>query len=393
MKILAIRETNPFADSTASNNRFLTLAEGLVSNGCQIDLLICSGFYHKSENNLFDRSGTFNKIYYKYLLPVNFSNFLTRQFFYRIFPNVYLVIKIREFLKGNRYDFVWLTFGKTQIKIGISLFKYEFGAKYFHEQSEYSWIGLSGKEKLHKKYLNEFLPHIDVLSIMTSALLNYYKDFVGKQTKVIHLPMTVDFSRFQTSIADNQLKKPYIAYCGSVSNAKDGVDILIKAFIRIMDRFPRLHLYIAGPFIPEQDYIKQRLLIKEATAENRVTYLGHLTREEMPAFLSNASVLTLARPESKQAEGGFPTKLGEYLATGKPVCVTCVGEISNYLKDNVSAFIAKPGSVESFADALHRALACKDACIVGASGMRVAFEHFNKDIQARILYKFLLQNK
>ena len=50
----------------------------------------------------------------------------------------------------------------------------------------------------------------------------------------------------------------------------------------------------------------------------------------------------MARPDSRQARGGFPTKLGEYLATGKPVCVTKVGEITVYLEDNVSAFLAEP---------------------------------------------------
>ena len=49
-------------------------------------------------------------------------------------------------------------------------------------------------------------------------------------------------------------------------------------------------------------------------------------------------MLVLARPDNIQAKGGFPTKLGEYLATGNPVVVTKVGEIPNYLIDGVNAF-------------------------------------------------------
>lgn len=393
MNILVIRETNPFYTSNATNNRFLSLAEGLVENGCDIELLICNGYYHKSEKIMFNDSGTYNRIKYKYLLPVNYSNIITRQFYYRIFPNRYLEIKISKQLKTNKYDFIWLDFGPKVIQISSKIFETEISSKYFHDRNEFSWIGFSGYKKLHDKYLKEFLPKIDVLSIMTVALSNYYKNIISNKTRMLHLPMTVDLMRFQKTIADNKINNPYIAYCGSMSNSKDGVDILVKSFLKIIDRFPDLHLYIAGQFIPKRDYLIQCKIIKEANSEKRITYLGNLTKEEIPTFLSNATVLAMARPESKQAEGGFPTKLGEYLATGKPVCVTNVGEIGNYLKDNESAFIAKPGSVASFADALVRALTSSEAHRIGVAGRNVANRYFNKDIQATTLYKYLLNNK
>jgi glycosyltransferase involved in cell wall biosynthesis len=398
LNILVIRETSPFFtssatfDTSASNNRFLSLAEGLVENGCNIDLLICNGFYHKSERLRFGESGSFNKINYKYLLPLDCSNVFVRRFFNNLTPIIYYKQIIIKYLKKKKYDFIWLTFGKKQIKIGLNLFNYKLGIKYFHERSEFSWIGLSSK-RLHEKYLREFLPRIDILAIMTNTLLNYYKDFIGENTKMIHVPMTVDFSRFKNTINNNKLKKPYIAYCGTMNNKKDGVDILIQAFIKIMKTFPNLYLYLAGPLVPLNDYLQQKKIIKENNAEDRIIYLGNLDREEITAFLLNAKVLALARPQSKQAEGGFPTKLGEYLATGNPVCVTDVGEIKHYLVDNKSAYFAIPNSIESFADALIRALTSKNAKNVGEEGKNIALKYFNKDIQAKKLYKLLIENK
>jgi len=63
-----------------------------------------------------------------------------------------------------------------------------------------------------------------------------------------------------------------------------------------------------------------------------------------------AKILALARPKSKVADAGFPSKLTEYLSTGNPVVVTRVGEIPYYLKDNVHAFLTEPDSVNSFAE-------------------------------------------
>jgi glycosyltransferase involved in cell wall biosynthesis len=103
--------------------------------------------------------------------------------------------------------------------------------------------------------------------------------------------------------------------------------------------------------------------------------------------------LALARPNSQQSEGGFPTKLGEYLASGRPVCVTDIGEISDYLVNDKSAFFAEPGSFISFSQAITKALSAADIEKVGKEGQKIAFQIFNKDIQSKRLYDFLVSNK
>src|SRR5690606_36887494 len=187
------------------------------------------------------------------------------------------------------------------IKIGLSLFRFlkKNYIVYFHEKSEYSWIGLNGKEQLHRQYLNEFLPRINLMSVMTKTLGEYYIMYLNPQVKIIHLPMTVDLARFENLKTDNTISKPYIAYCGTMNDQKAGVDVLIQSFIKIKDEFPELQLYLAGPLKPEKDYAYQKEIIMNANAENRITYLGMLSVEEIPVFLSNAKVLALARPESK----------------------------------------------------------------------------------------------
>lgn len=116
------------------------------------------------------------------------------------------------------------------------------------------------------------------------------------------------------------------------------------------------------------------------------------SRDAIPSIIGNADLLALPRPDSKQAQGGFPTKLGEYLATGKPVCATKLGELPDYLKNNESIFFAQPGSVKSFADAMRWALSdTENASRVGLNGKKVAQKEFNKDIQAKKLHQFLLE--
>jgi len=157
MKILAIRETNPFIQSNASSNRFLSLITGLVSNGNEVDLFFTYSYLNKREKKQFKPKGIFTNINYEYLLPFAFSIRLIRSIFNRLIPQKIYAKKIKKKIANNKYDYIWIGFSPNLIKLGLYLFKYELSVKYFHEQSEYSWIGLDGS-KLHNLYLNKFLP-------------------------------------------------------------------------------------------------------------------------------------------------------------------------------------------------------------------------------------------
>ena len=73
-----------------------------------------------------------------------------------------------------------------------------------------------------------------------------------------------------------------------------------------------------------QEATRQKIeaLIQKLHIKGRVIVTGSVKRDAVPALLCNSDILALARPANKQAEGGFPTKLGEYLATGNTVVVT-----------------------------------------------------------------------
>jgi glycosyltransferase involved in cell wall biosynthesis len=201
--------------------------------------------------------------------------------------------------------------------------------------------------------------------------------------------MTVDLERFEQPQKNlKEFTSPYIAFVGVMNDAKDGVSILIKAFNTLKSKYPNHKVYLVGAW--NYDTPVHLQLIKDYTLENSVFWMKEYSRNEIPNIICNADLLVLPRPDSKQAQGGFPTKLGEYLASGVPVCATTVGEIPDYLVDNESVFFAEPGSVESFAEAMDRALNDPDSAKrVGENGRKVAVKEFNKDVQAKKLYEFL----
>lgn len=400
MYIKIVINFNPFYQSSASANRWLTLIEGVVNLGVKVHMLICGGFTSSLEKTKFGIKGEHNNVSYEYILPTLVQGYWKVRFHNYVGHFIRNGQVINELLKRLKHDegLVWTDDSILSFKFAPIFKRQNHQAKLFIEMSEFldihninkgnflqRWQGDIKKQLFETKAIYAY----SGMALMTNTLMSHYRAFPQPQPKFLHLPMTVDLDRFQSSNEPlPEFVSPYIAFVGVMNNAKDGVDILIRAFNKIKNHFPSYKVYLVGAW--NYDTLIHLQLIKEFALEERVFWMKEYDRKHIPNINCNADLLVLPRPDSKQAQGGFPTKLGEYLATGNPVCATRVGEIPDYLVDNESVFFAEPGSVESFAEAMERALGdIVNAKRVGLNGKKVAEKCFNKDVQAKKLFEFL----
>lgn len=400
MKFSLIFPQNPFFSSSASANRALTLIEGLRDLGCTIELLFTNGYQSLSEKEQLGKFGEYQGVSYKYfnsnvlntLWKRRIHNYVTGRFY-----KYYVVRRIKKHLKVEK-TILWpakdLSIWEIVQEFKINHHEYPL----FIELSEFLDIHHSNKGNILQRkagdaaaifFERKLFPVLDGFALMTTTLFAHFSQFPGQKPQMLHLPMTVDLQRFTGELKVIEgFTKPYIAFVGVMNDSKDGVSNLIKAFNMVKDKYPKHKVYLIGGW--NYDTPVHLKLIKEHGLENCVFWMKKYSRDQIPNIICNADLLALPRPDSKQAQGGFPTKLGEYLASGNPVCATTVGEIPDYLVDDESVFFAEPGSVESFAQAMDRALSDpQNAKRVGRNGRRVAEKCFNKDIQAKKLYDFL----
>jgi len=119
-------------------------------------------------------------------------------------------------------------------------------------------------------------------------------------------------------------------------------------------------------------------LINNSDFKNRIIFTGKLNRSEIAIQIKNSYCLVLDRPNNIQAKYGFPTKLGEYLASGKPVIITKVGDIPLYLTDNINVYLAEPDNIGSFSAKLRECLSNPiQAQKIGLEGQKLAYNEFN----------------
>lgn len=269
-----------------------------------------------------------------------YQNKIIRGFIYRLEAFMLLIRYIHKF-HNKELIFIYL-FGINPIFLAILYIvkKIYTGVYIINEVNEYPKSVITNNK--YKIWLNDkflypcLLDIVDIYTLISDQLIEYFKKYC-KKSFLCKLPMTVDFSRFEAN-TQNDLGN-YIFYAGSINQKKDGIHYLIQAYSNIHKELNNINLVICG-FGSDSDLLAFNNLLQVNQIEEKVKFLGHVSRDEIPSLIKNAKLCVLPRPNTIQAQGGFPSKLGEYLASGNPVIVTDVGEIPLYLSKEEVYFIS-----------------------------------------------------
>ncbi|KPK81462.1 MAG: hypothetical protein AMS27_15465 [Bacteroides sp. SM23_62_1] len=390
---IIIVHSGPFPFGMAAVNRMISYARGLVELSHRVYVLCIkpSEHIHGPVNNTLV-TGTYAGINFTYTSGTTQRK---KIFAARVLDSAKGLIRalrrIRKLHKNPGIDVIFM--GLTNLIYTSILFFFcrIRGIKIIQERSEYPFIGINNFWQRFNLfiYLHVTCKLFDGLFVITEALKQYFERFIRRNAKIMILPMLVEPDRFTTEKDHFNTDSEYIAYCGVLSGDKDGIPILIDAFKAISQKHRNLKLFLIGETdVPDFNGLVEKISQNDLT--DRVVFTGRIERDQLPAYLQSSKILALARPESKQAEGGFPTKLGEYLAAGRPVVVTSVGEIPVYLKDGVNAFIAKPNDPVSFAEKLDFAISNPElADKIGEEGRKLVYNEFNYKVQSQKLADFI----
>lgn len=369
---IALVNTIAVPSGAASVNRILSYTKGLVELGDIIEIL-SSG---KSEEKEGEVEG------------VRYSNLGRGK---GLYDQCRALISIITRIRRKKYDVVILVTNSILLIYPIFILCKINHIKILQEKSEFPFVLM--KNSLLGKcwawyYITTTYKLFDGLIVMTKPLMDYFATKVRKNCKLIEVPMTVDLDRFSIMKSQETKYGDYIAYCGNMAGNKDGVMNLIEAFDIASKQLQNLKLLLIGGSTTPEDLIRIKEFAKDK-GDGRIVFYGKATREEIPGLLANAKALALARPSSLQSTGGFPTKLGEYLATSNPVIVTAVGDIPRFL-DETNSFIVEPDDNNAFAEKILKIFGNYPAAQeIGKKGRDVAEQSFNYKVQAPRVHEFI----
>ena len=268
------------------------------------------------------------------------------------------------------------------------------GVRLYSEYTEHpDIIGYGGSVfKISKRSFLKKCNKLSGLFVISTPLKELFLYYGMPKDKVHIANMIVDCDRFN-GCEKNITEKPYMAYCGSISKSKDGVDDLIRSFSIFHKAFPQEMLYLIGSSSSKTELNELKKLTDELNISEYVIFTGTINSNQIPQYLINADLLLLDRPNNKQAKYGFPTKLGEYLLSGTPVVVTDVGDVSVFLTDGVNAFVAKSSDPETFAEKMVLAFEdYKRSSAIGQKGKEMAIENFSSEKVSRFMVSIMFSN-
>jgi len=111
-----------------------------------------------------------------------------------------------------------------------------------------------------------------------------------------------------------------IAYTGVTTSHE--VRLLIEAFVAIAREVPDAHLLLIGPFAngKHQDGI-------DPAIKARIITPGPIPYANLGKYLAAADILALPLPDVLNSRARWPNKFGDYLAAGRPIVATALGDL------------------------------------------------------------------
>lgn len=244
-----------------------------------------------------------------------------------------------------------------------------------------SWIDPKTKDA----YIQMVTQDTDGVWALSDYLAEYWIGRGMPADRILVHPNIVRQASFETAV---EARAGGAVYLGNLAHKEIEYLLDIAAIVRLSVPEFRLRIYGDAPAERRQELSAE---VADCGLGEVVTFELPVSPSAVPSVAGAADVLLLPRSKGEFSAAGFPNKLGEYLASGRPVVVTRVGDIPRYLVDGVSAYLVEPDDVQAFAEAVLDALGNPEAADrIGAEGRRVAEDLLASPVVARRIVDFIM---
>jgi len=171
---------------------------------------------------------------------------------------------------------------------------------------------------------------------ISQFLADHYQSLGVPGGKLIVLPDAVDLALFQTPAelppSPYTDDRPVVTYTGHLYDYK-GIPTVLEAAALL----PEVSFHLVGGL--PKDLERQRARIEQMGLHN-VTLHGLRAHGEVPPFLWHADALLLP-PSAHHPSAAWtsPLKVGEYLASGRPVVATSIPALRDWLSEREVNFV------------------------------------------------------
>jgi glycosyltransferase involved in cell wall biosynthesis len=189
------------------------------------------------------------------------------------------------------------------------------------------------------------LRKMDALTTPTKRAAELLEEAAGV-TDVLAISCGIDASRFANQ-TPTQNANPVALFLGRLDDEKK-IDVFLRAVAQLTD-FPNLRVELVGDG-GERERLQK--LAESLKIASRVSFLGHVTDDELPGIYERATVFVMPSIAELQSIATM-----EAMASGRPVIAADAMALPHLVHDGDNGYVFPPGDVEALAERLRRVLA------------------------------------
>jgi glycosyltransferase involved in cell wall biosynthesis len=234
----------------------------------------------------------------------------------------------------------------------------------------------------------------DAIIVYTNIFKKFVSQNFGVNSKKIHVIQhgtNLNTQHEPSQIEKDSLRKKLeipgankiVMYAGSLTDLH-GTPNLLEAINYVNMQKQNVSFLILGKG-PLEKKIQTFIMTNKL---NNVKLLGFVSSEKIGLYLSLSDILLIPHSKCLQTELDPPTKLFEYLASGKPIVAFNLAAIAEVVGNN--AVLVDPDNPKALADGILKLLGDETLCKELGKNGRIISKGYSCDISAKMLHNLYI---
>lgn len=235
---------------------------------------------------------------------------------------------------------------------------------------------------IRRPIIDHYLNMVDRFHVLSNHSGTVLEGYGIPSEKICVAPLTLPLEYTDIAQSENSVDPNLILFAGWL-NERKGIHRLLEAMPSVLNQHPEAKLRVIGGRVRfgEEYEKKMNRIIDSGGFRDKIEFLGHLHPSEIKRHIQQAAVIVI--PE--QYENMSPLLMIESMAMSKPIVISKVGGIPEFIEDGVEGWLADPSDARDFAE--RTLLALKNPQMAAEVGARARQKILSKCDSADIWEK------